>query len=110
MNSYQPLEDRVIVKEIKKTDPETTAGGIITDMVKKPTKEGEVVSVGVGRYATETGAFMPTVLHKGDIVLYGAEHGMPIDIPNTEGGKDQCVLMREGDILIFIGKKDSDKS
>jgi co-chaperonin GroES (HSP10) len=98
---YEPLEDRVLIREVKKTEPEKTAGGIITDMVKKEVKEGEVVAVGQGYTARDTGTFIPTILHKGDIVLYGINAGMPIEIQNGNG-KEECRLMRESDVLCLL--------
>lgn len=104
--SYQPLEDRVLIKPIKKTESETTASGIITDMKKKEVAEGEVVAVGTGRYASETGQFMETVLRKGDIVLYGINQGMKIDIQNQQGVLEEHLVMREGDVLFLIGRQE----
>jgi len=106
MEYYQCLEDRVLIKPIIKKEVEKTEGGIILDMLKKETAEGEVINVGVGKYAPETGVFIPTVLGKGDIVLYGIHAGMPLDIPNEEGKKEECKLMREGDVLCLIKKKE----
>lgn len=101
---YQPLEDRILVKHIKKTEPEKTQSGIILDTIKKETTEAEVLSVGVGIYARETGVFMPTVLAKGDFVLVGAEHGMPLEITNESGEKVDCRVMREADVLFLLKK------
>lgn len=99
---YSCLEDRVLVKEIKKTELEVTDGGIIDpNLVKKPVAEGLVISVGEGCYARDTGVFMPTRLAKGDKVLYGSSQGLPITIDNGEG-KEEVLIMREGDILIVI--------
>lgn len=106
MDKFSPLEDRVLVKPIKQTEEEKTAGGIIVaPTVKKETSEGIVVSVGLGYAARETGVFVPTVLGAGDKVLYGASAGMPIEIPNEDGVKEEYVLMREGDVLMLISKK-----
>lgn len=104
--NYEPLEDRCLIRQIKKTEPETTASGIITDMMKKEVLEGEIVAIGQGYTTRDTGVFIPTILHKGDIVLYGKLAGTPLDIENGNG-KEECVLMREGDVLCRIGSKDS---
>jgi co-chaperonin GroES (HSP10) len=103
---YDPLEDRILVKEIKKTEPEKTEAGIITDTIRKETVQGIVVAAGPGFTARDTGTFIPTVLHRGDIVVYSPNSGMPLEVPNEEGGKDECRLMREGDILILVKKVD----
>jgi len=101
---YQPLEDRVLIKPIKNTEPEKTESGIITEMAKKETAEGMVVASGEGFVARDTGVLVGNVLKKGDVVLYGLNAGMPLDIPREGGGKDECRLMREGDVLALIKK------
>ncbi len=105
MSNYQCLEDRVLIRPIKKTEPEKTTSGIITDMAKKEVLEGEVINVGGGRYAGDSGVFIPTILHSGDIVLYGANQGLHISIENGNG-KEDVVVMREGDILLLIKKSE----
>jgi len=85
----------------------TSNGGIILpSSLKKETLEGEVVAVGAGRYASETGVFMETVLRKGDIVLYGINQGMKIDVPNELGIWEEHVVLREGDVLFLIGRQE----
>jgi len=106
MTSYSPLEDRVLIKPIKKTEPETTEAGLIIDMQKKEVGEGVVYAVGNGRYASETGVFMENVLRKGDIVLYALNAGMTLDVPDEDGKKVEMKLMRESDILLLIKKSE----
>lgn len=118
VKEYQPLEDRVLVIVIK---PETnitaqgtglvgdsgkTEGGIfIPGTAKKETIEAVVHAVGQGRFAGETGAFMPTVLHKGDLVLVGFNSGMLMDVPVAEKIVEMK-LLREADVLLLIKKKE----
>jgi len=107
--TFSPLEDRVLILPIKQTEVEKTSGGIIiADTVKKEVMEGIVVAVGVGRYAYETGVWIPTVLGVGDKILCGTNQGMAIEVPNENGGKDECRLMREGDVLLLISKKEEE--
>ncbi len=103
---YTPLEDRVLIKPIKKTESEKSDGGIILDPVKKEVIEGIVFAIGEGKYAPENGTFIPNVLRKGDRVLYGINSGMPLEIPDEEGKKTEMRLLREGDILAFIKKSE----
>lgn len=101
MNKLTPLEDRILVKPIKKSDIEKTDGGIfIPDVVKKDVSEGEVISVGNGRYAIETGVFIPNYLYPGDKVLFGSQQGMPVDV-----GGEELRIMRESDVLLLIERK-----
>lgn len=104
--TFSPLEDRVLINPIKKTEPETTEAGLIIDMQKKEVGEGVVHAAGNGRFASETGVFMENVLRKGDIVLYGLNTGMPLDVPDEDGKKVEMRLMRESDILALIKKSE----
>jgi len=104
--NYSPLEDRIIVLPIKETEEQKTKSGIVTDMKKKETMKAEVIAVGQGRYAPENGVFIPTVLGKGDIVLTGVNVGLEIDIPTEDGDLVTHKILREGDILCLISKKE----
>lgn len=103
MNTYSPMDDRVLVRPIKKTEPEITEAGLIIDMQKKEVMEGEVVESGIGFVARDTGVFVPNTLKKGDIVLCGVNAGQPITIDNGNG-KEEVRVMREGDVIAVIKK------
>lgn len=106
MNQISPLEDRVLVRPFKSTEDEKTEGGLFVPVnVKKDVMRGEVFAAGIGRYAAETGVFMPTMVAKGDIVLFAATQGMDVPI-DTENGREEMRIMREGDILILVSRKD----
>jgi co-chaperonin GroES (HSP10) len=104
---YSCLEDRVLIRPIKPKELEVTAGGIVDPNVKpKPVLKGEVISAGQGFTARDTGVFVPTLLSKGDIVLYGSGAGLTIDIDKEDGsGKEEVLIMREGDCFLVISKK-----
>lgn len=103
----EPTGDRILIRPIKKTEEEKTEGGILVPTtVKKETAEGEVIAAGAGRYASESGVFMPNEIKVGDLVLYGAERGLAIEVDKDGGGKEVCLLMPEGDILGIIGRKE----
>lgn len=105
MYKFDPLEDRCLLRVIKEKELIKTDGGIYDPGTKqKPTAKGEVISVGPGFYARETGKLVNTVLSKGDIVLYGAGAGIEIDI-ETENGNETVRLLREGDCLLVISNK-----
>lgn len=107
MIKFDCLEDRCLIRPIKQTELEITAGGIIDpNMKEKPVAKGEVISIGQGFTARDTGVFVPTLLGRGDVVLYGHGAGLEIDIDKEDGsGKETVRLMREGDILLLITKK-----
>lgn len=98
---FEPHEDRILVKEIKKTEPEKTASGIIVDMVKSVVVEAEVLAAGAGKYIGDEGklTFIPTVIAKGDIVLIGVDSGLPL----TVGGED-CKVIRESEVIGVTGR------
>ena len=69
--------DKIYVKEIVKEN--VTHGGIyIPSAVSLQIKKGEVVEVGPGRL-NANGNREPMSTKVGDIVLYGAHSGMPIE-------------------------------
>lgn len=104
MVKFNCLEDRCLIRPIKEKELKKTEGGIIDPNVKtKPVLKGEVISIGIGFTARDTGVPVPTVLHKGDIVLYGAGAGLPVEI-ETEAGKEEVLIMRETDCLIMISR------
>jgi chaperonin GroES len=104
--TYQPLEDRLLVRVEKKSDFDKTPSGIIIpDTAKKDVSYGTVFSVGPGRYATETGALMPTVLAPGDFILYGSHQGMEITVSNENGENEEMRLIRESDVLMLEKKE-----
>lgn len=66
----------------------------------------EVIAIGQGKYAPESGVLIPTILGCGDIVLIGVNIGLEIDIPTEDGDLVTHKIMREGDILCMISKKE----
>ena len=102
--NYTPTENRIVVLEQKNTEPETTQAGIITDMAKKKVLKGEVLAAGAGRYAGETGAFIPCIIAKGDTILFGANSGMALEI-EVDGVKTEVKLLNEMDVLLVLDKK-----
>lgn len=107
MSKYLPLEDRIVIRPIiKSEEEEKTESGIITSMAKKETAEGTVFAVGPGFTARDTGTFIKTSLKVGDLVLYGVNQGMQLDLEvEGEEKKVSMRLMREGDVLMQLPKK-----
>ena len=90
-----PLADRVVVKPLEES--ETMRGGLyIPDTAKEKRQQGEILSVGPGRY--EEGKRVPMELKVGDKVLYGKYSGTEITL---EG--DQVLILRETDVLAVVG-------
>lgn len=102
MNKYVPLEDRCLIKEIKNSEMEKTKEGIHLP-IERPERLGEVVAIGDGRHAFETGVFVKTVLKKGNTVLFIKDTGLPLDLDmDGRGEKQEYRLMREQDVLMKI--------
>src|SRR3954471_22285449 len=96
--NLQPLEDRIVVKPGEAE--ETTASGlVIPDTAKQKPQQGEVLAVGPGRRADNTGELVPLDIKVGDTVLYSKYGGTEI----TVDGEDLLVL-NSRDVLAKVAK------
>jgi len=95
----QPLEDRIVVRPGE--SEETTASGlVIPDTAKEKPQQGEVLAVGPGRRAENTGDLVPVDVKAGETVVYSKYGGTEI----TFEGEDLLILSSR-DVLAKIGKK-----
>ena len=85
-----PLHDRVVVKP-EPAEKKTAGGIIIPDTAKEKPLRGSVIAVGPGKKDD------PTVVKKGDTVLYGKYSGTELRV----SGED-LLIMRESDILAIL--------
>src|SRR5476649_2466504 len=94
----QPLEDRIVVRS---NEPEetTVSGLVIPDTAKEKPQQGEVLAVGPGRRAENTGELIPFELKTGDTVVYSKYGGTEITID----GEDLLILSGR-DILAKVAK------
>ena len=94
----QPLEDRIVVRS---SDPEetTVSGLVIPDTAKEKPQQGEVLAVGPGRRAENTGEVVPMDLAVGDTIVYSKYGGTEINID----GEDLLILTSR-DVLAKVGK------
>jgi len=91
----QPLEDRIVVKQIEAE--EVTKGGIVLpDSAKEKPQEGKVIAVGPGK-VLESGERAEMPVKKGDTVIYAKYGGTEIEIDGTE-----YVILRESDVLAKV--------
>jgi chaperonin GroES len=94
-----PLEDRIVVRPGE--SEETTASGlVIPDTAKEKPQQGEVIAVGPGRRAENTGELVPVEVAAGDTVVYSKYGGTEI----TFEGEDLLILSSR-DVLAKISKK-----
>ena len=93
-----PLEDRIVVRPGE--SEETTASGlVIPDTAKEKPQQGEVIAVGPGRRAENTGEIIPLGVAIGDIVVYSKYGGTEI----TVDGEDLLILSSR-DVLAKVVK------
>lgn len=90
-----PLGDRVIIKEVDKSEKKTS-GGILLPENSKEDRTGEVLKVGTGLF-TQTGDKIPMTVKEGDTVLYRNGTGRTVTIDG-----EKYLLCRESDIEIVI--------
>jgi chaperonin GroES len=95
----QPLDDRIVVRPGE--SEETTASGlVIPDTAKEKPQQGEVLAVGPGRRAENTGDIIALDVVVGDTVVYSKYGGTEITID----GEDLLILSAR-DVLAKVGKK-----
>ncbi|HZQ28301.1 MAG TPA: co-chaperone GroES [Acidimicrobiales bacterium] len=96
--NLQPLEDRIVVRPSE--SEETTASGlVIPDTAKEKPQQGEVLAVGPGRRADNTGDIIPLDVKVGDTVVYSKYGGTEITI----SGEDLLILNGR-DVLAKVDK------
>ena len=91
------LHNHVVIKQDE--NQEQKYGNIVVaDLGKEKPLQGEIVEIGPGR-ATEMGAFVPTTLKVGDVVVFPSFGGTKITVDDVE-----YVIMKETDLLIVLEK------
>jgi chaperonin GroES len=91
------LHNHVVIKQDE--NQEQKYGNIVVaDLGKEKPLQGEIVEIGPGR-STETGAFVPTTLKVGDIVIFPSFGGNKVTIDDVE-----YIIMKETDLLIVLEK------
>ena len=96
-NKFTPLHDRILVRRIEAG--ESIRGGIIIpDSAKEKPQQGEVISVGKGKYNDE-GKVFPLDVKSGDKILFGKYSGTEIKLDGEE-----FLIMREEEVLGILKK------
>jgi chaperonin GroES len=96
--NLQPLDDRIVVRP-SEAEEKTASGLVIPDTAKEKPQQGEVLAVGPGRRAENTGELIPLDVAVGDTVVYSKYGGTEI----TSGGEDLLILNAR-DVLAKVGK------
>ena len=85
--NLQPLDDRIVVRP-SEAEEKTASGLVIPDTAKEKPQQGEVLAVGPGRRAENTGELIPLDVTVGDKVVYSKYGGTEITID----GEDLLIL------------------
>jgi chaperonin GroES len=96
--NLQPLEDRIVVRP-NASEATTPSGLVIPDTAKEKPQQGEVLAVGPGRRAEQSGELIPVDVKVGDTVVYSKYGGTEI----TVEGEDLLILNAR-DVLAKVGK------
>ena len=96
--NLQPLEDRIVVRP-NESEATTPSGLVIPDTAKEKPQQGEVLAVGPGRRAEQSGELIPVDVKVGDTVVYSQYGGTEI----TVEGEDLLILNAR-DVLAKVGK------
>jgi len=81
--SLQPLDDRIVVRP-SEAEEKTASGLVIPDTAKEKPQQGEVLAVGPGRRAENTGELIPLDIAVGDKVVYSKYGGTEITVDGEE--------------------------
>jgi chaperonin GroES len=96
--NLQPLDDRIVVRP-SEAEEKTASGLVIPDTAKEKPQQGEVLAVGPGRRADNTGEIIPLDITAGDVVVYSKYGGTEI----TVEGEDLLILTGR-DVLAKVKK------
>ena len=95
----QPLEDRIVVRTAE-AEEKTSSGLVIPDTAKEKPQQGEVLAVGPGRRAENSGELIAMELSAGDTVVYSKYGGTEI----TVDGEDLLILSSRDVLAKVTGK------
>lgn len=97
VKKFKPIKDRVIIRPIA-VEEEVKIGSIIVPEMAEKLAMGEVVAVGIGEYANQTGVLIPNECEIGQRILYLKEGAfLPLRI-----GDEHYLLMRESNIECIL--------
>lgn len=94
--AFTPLYDRILVRRIE-TQERTNSGLYIPEAAKEKPQEGEVISVGTGKFNEEM-KMIPLLTKTGDRILFGKYSGSEVQIDG-----ELMLIMREEEVLGIIG-------
>ncbi len=96
--TIKPLEDRIVVKTLE-AEQTTASGLVIPDTAKEKPQEGEVVSVGPGRFNEAGSERIPLDVSVGDIVVFSKYGGTELKYDGEE-----YLVLSARDVLAVVEK------
>jgi chaperonin GroES len=81
--TIKPLEDRIVVKTLE-AEQTTASGLVIPDTAKEKPQEGEVISVGPGRFNEDGDERIPLDISVGDVVVFSKYGGTEVKYDGEE--------------------------
>ena len=96
--SLKPLDDRIVVKP-SEAEQTTASGLVIPDTAKEKPQQGEVLAVGPGRRAEQSGELIPLDVAVGDTVVYSKYGGTEVTIDG-----DDLLILTSRDVLAIVEK------
>ena len=96
--TIKPLEDRIVVKPVD-AEQTTASGLVIPDTAKEKPQEGEVVSVGPGRFDDSGEKRLPLDVSVGDKVLYSKYGGTEVRFDETD-----YLILSARDVLAVVAR------
>lgn len=94
--SIQPLEDRIVIRQVD-AEQTTSSGLVIPDTAKEKPQQGEVVAVGPGR-VDDNGNRVPMDIAVGDVVIYSRYGGTEVKHEGSE-----YLILGARDVLAKVG-------
>jgi chaperonin GroES len=101
--NLQPLDDRIVVRP-SEAEEKTASGLVIPDTAKEKPQQGEVLAVGPGRRADNTGDLVPLDISVGDTVVYSKYGGTEITFESED-----LLILTGRDVLAKISSKKAKK-
>lgn len=95
--NLSPLEDRIVIRA-SEAEEKTVSGLVIPDTAKEKPQQGEVLAVGVGRRAEQSGEVIPMDIAIGDVVVYSKYGGTEITVDGEE-----LLILSSRDVLAKVG-------
>ncbi|HZJ26683.1 MAG TPA: co-chaperone GroES [Acidimicrobiia bacterium] len=92
-----PLEDRIVIRA-SEAEETTVSGLVIPDTAKEKPQQGEVLAVGTGRRAEQSGEIIPMDVAVGDTVIYSKYGGTEITVDGEE-----LLILSSRDVLAKVG-------